>query len=110
MLYNEFQSEIVVSKEELEKLWYDPDLDTKGVIHGLRALLKERHGYEYAQELIRAIFNAEGFMFSKRREKRIFPVIVTQANIPKRKHQLTPTQRKKGEYASYDIIKSEKIN
>lgn len=109
MLWNEIQSEILVTKEEMEELWNNPELDTKGVIHGLRKIIKERTGYEYVQEIIRGLFIAEDMKFSARKARKVYPVRVTEGGISKRIHKLAFNPQSKGKSRSYDCISTEKL-
>lgn len=109
MLYNQFQSEIEVSKEELEEIWNNSELDTKGVVHALRKLIKEKTGYEYTQELIRGIFNAENYVFRLRKARKVYPVVITEEGKKKRIHNLVYSSSIRGENAHYECIETKSI-
>lgn len=109
MLYNQFQTPIEISKEELEKIWNNPELDTKGVVHALRKLIKEKTGYEYTQDLIRGIFNAENMNFALRKGRKVYPVVITEKGEKKRIHNLAYSSSIRGENAYYECIETKTI-
>ena len=100
MLYREIQEPIVLQKEELEALWYNPNLSNEDVIRGLRKLIKEKSGFEYSQQVIRGIFKAEGMDFRQRKGIKIFPIKIVENNSEKN-YELARDESSKGASASY---------
>ena len=109
MIYNDIQEEITIGREELEKLWNNPEYTNADVIRILRELIKRRTGYEYCQKIIRGVFIAEGMNFRERRAKKVYPIKITENGIGKRVHRLTWASDKKGEWAAYKCIDTKKL-